>query len=381
MQIRKLSRTVRLGVVAVLATTLIVGCTSSPAPTAATASSSAAGVTPGVTSNGVPKLPKGTTIGLAMRELVNGFDTDIVDGVKASAAAAGATVTVTDAGGDQTKQITQIRQLISSGVKGIVIGLGSPEALASVVSEAKAKGIVVTSAAIGTPIPGALADVAGNEFLVGTLAAASMLQYIKFSGDVYALSVPGAPVLDARLNAITGMAKTYPNVTIHVIPTEHSAAKVFSQVQSLLAAHPHDADIKAIWVAYDQLATGAVQAVQQAKRNIPVFSADGGVEGFKMLTDPTSPFMSTVADKSSVMGTMAGKYLVLGIAGQTKDIPAESFGPSFTVSRNNIVKAAEEQFGPKAWDRIGTTAKTMEGLYNQNMPVWPVTPLIINSTK
>jgi ribose transport system substrate-binding protein len=377
-------RTVGLVTIIVSSAVIMAGCTSVPAPStstsAHTASTSATTAQP-PQAGGTTQIPSGTKIGVAMREMVNGFDTDIADGVKSVAAAAGAEVVVTDAGGDQTKQVTQIRSLINSGVKGIVIGLGSPDALAPVVAEAKSKGIVVTTAAVGTPVPGAVADVAGNEFLVGSLGASMLLQYIHFEGTVYALTVPGAPVLDARVNALQGMAKTYPNVKIEVIPTEHSASKVYSQVQALLAAHPNDGDIAAIWVAYDQLATGGVQAVVGANRNIPVFSEDGGVEGFKMLLDPKSPFMGTVADNSATMGTQAGKYLIMGMAGNTEGVPAESFGPAFSVSRSNMVKAAELQLGQDAWTRLGTTADATTTLFPQTSEVWPVTPLIVSPSK
>jgi ABC-type sugar transport system substrate-binding protein len=311
----------------------------------------------------------GMKIGIAMREEVNGSDEDVIAGAESQLIAAGASVTVTDGGGSQSTQVTQIRTLINSGVKGIIIGLGTASVLAPVVRDATAKGIVVTSADVATPIPGELGDSSGNEFLVGTLGASMLLSSIGYTGTVYALWVPGAPVLDARISALEGMAKNYSTLHIVPVPTTFSAAKVYSQVKAIMAAHSAPGAIAAIWVAYDQISMGAVEAVEGAHSHIPVFSEDGDIPGFKSLLQKDSPFQATVSNGPLLMGANAGREMIKGIEKDTAGIPPETLEPAYAITRNNLVAAATEQYGSDAWKLLGTTPAAVRKEYPQNEPL------------
>ncbi|GMA88990.1 hypothetical protein GCM10025868_42400 [Angustibacter aerolatus] len=76
-----------------------------------------------------------------------------------------------------------------------------------------------------------------------------------------------------------------------------------SQMQAVLTAHPEKGSVAGVWGAYDQMTSGAVQAIQQADRpEIKVASIDGDRATFSMLYAPNSPFVATVVQNAQRIG-------------------------------------------------------------------------------
>ncbi|NIZ90234.1 substrate-binding domain-containing protein [Kineococcus rubinsiae] len=247
-------------------------------------------------------------VGIAAREIVNDYNRDIIAGADTSFRAAGATVTTTNAGGDATKQINNIQTLVNSGVNVLLIELGDPAQLSPVVTQARAKGVVVVTAGVGSTVPGAVTDVGGDEDLMAEMMSRSLLDAMGYRGDLYAFWVPGAPLLETRLRILKAMVADYPQVRLHLQPSDFSPARVQSQMQAVLTANPDKGSIAGVWGAYDQMTSGAVQAIQQADRSeIAVASIDGDRATFPMLYAPNSPFVATVVQNAQLIGTLAAQ--------------------------------------------------------------------------
>lgn len=322
---------------------------------------------------------KGDKIGIAMREVLNGYDRSLQAGAAAEVKAAGGTVTTTNANGDYTQQLSDIRSLISSGVKGIIIGLGDSTQLAPVVEQAKAKGIKVITMSVGAVTPGAIADVGGDEFLGGEMVARTFLQSIGYSGNIYALTVPGAPVLEARLAALQAVASAYPSVHIHVVSTTFSPSDAYSQMKSILAANPSRSSIAGVWVAYDLLGTGPVAAIEQAKRSyikVGIPGTNAGTSGWKMLFDPSSPVVVTGVQDVEAIGTIAGKDMVEALNSQQREISPESWTTNWVAVRDNALAALHAQDGrsPKEFNVDVARWRTE---FPQTVPVMKISPTVI----
>jgi ABC-type sugar transport system substrate-binding protein len=188
--------------------------------------------------------------------------------------------------------------------------------------------------------------------------------------------VPGAPLLETRKRILEAMVKDYPKVKLHEVPTEHSAAKVQSQMEDILTANPEPGSIAAVWGAYDLLTSGAVQAIRQAGRNeIKAASIDGDRVGFQMLLADGSPFIATVAQDVPHIGELAGQMIEAALGGK-KDFPSFMFTDAYVATHANGVAAAERRWGADVWKQIDMDPKEIASRYPQTGQVLVVHPTL-----
>ena len=258
---------------------------------------------------------------------------------------------MTNAGGDATKHLNNIQTLVNSGINVLVIELGDPAQLSPVVTQARSKGVVVVTCGVGSTVPGAVTDVGGDEALMAEMMTRSLLDAMSYRGDLYAFWVPGAPLLETRLRVLKADVADYPQVRLHLQPSDFSPAKVQSQMQAILTAHPDKGSIAGVWGAYDQMTSGAVQAIQQANRpEIAVASIDGDRATFSMLYAPNSPFVATVVQDAQLIGQLAAKAALDARVG--KDVTPNTFTTAWVATRHNGIAAAERRYGDTVWAQI-----------------------------
>lgn len=318
----------------------------------------------------------GKKIGLAAREITNDYNRDIIAGATEALKAAGAEVVVTDGGTDPRKHNENIENLVNSGVAGIIVQLGDPQQLAPVIAKANAAHIPVITTSIGSKTEGAIADVGGDESLMAAMLARSLLSSIDYKGTVIGFWVPGAPLLETRKRVFEAVVADYPNVKVQWVPTEHSAAKVQTQMEDLLTANPEAGSIAGVWGAYDLLVSGAVEAVRRSGRSeIKVASIDGDRIGFQMLLDEDSPFVATIVQDVPAIGRLAGETIVKAIGGE-KDFPSAIFTEVYVATHGNGVKAAEKRWGEKIWDDLGLAKADVEARLPQTSDLVVVRPIL-----
>ena len=284
-------------------------------------------------------------IGMAVREIVNDFNRTIIEGSRKVVEENGGELIVTDGNADIRKHLDNISNLITRKVDGIIVQLGEPSQLVSVFEKAKEAGIPVSSTSVGQRTPGCITDVNGDEELSGMLLGRQLLHDTNAIGRVFMISVPGAPVLEKRLRVFRALLSGYENIWLsEVYPTQHSVADTLNIMQNILTANPNPGDITAVFVTYDLLASGAVQAIKNAGREkeIKVYSIDGDKIAFQMLFEEDSPFVATVSQDTYEVGVLAAQALLDVLLGRRDPdtIPAALY-PEDTLlaSTTNIVKA------------------------------------------
>ena len=137
------------GLLAFLLAVSVVGCDSDADETTTTAAAAAATTTAAPAGDSgdetaLCSLPDGFEVGIAIREMVNDVDRDIVNGATEAIEAAGGTVNVTDAGGDARKQNENVESLINSGADGIFVVLGDAQQISPLTKQAADAGIYVS---------------------------------------------------------------------------------------------------------------------------------------------------------------------------------------------------------------------------------------------
>lgn len=312
------------------------------------------------------------TVGISSREIVNDYNRDIIAGAQEVFEAAGATVTVTNGGGDATKQINDINTLVNSDIDILFIQLGDPAQLEPVVADATERGITVVTAGVGSLVPGTIADVGGDEELMAEMSANALLEEIDYQGEVYAFWVPGAPLLETRLAVLEEIVAEYPQITLRREPTDFSPATVQTQMQAILTANPEPGSIAGVWGSYDQMTSGAVQAIQQAGRDeIKAVSIDGDRATFNLLYADGSPFVATVVQNAQLIGELAAEAALDTVNG---DEIGETVTSAWIANRNNGIAGAEERYGEGIWDEIGLDPVQIAETWPQDQDIEVIQP-------
>lgn len=322
-------------------------------------------------------LPDGFEVGIAIREMVNDVDRDIVNGATQAIEAAGGTVNVTDAGGDARKQNENVESLINSGVEGLFVVLGDAQQMSPLTKQAADSGIFVSSALFGATPEGALTDVGWDDPLASSMMTRALFSSIGYAGDVYVFWVPGAPILETRKRVLEAIAVDYPQITLHEVPTEHGAAKSLSQMTDLLTANPEVGSIDGVWGAYDLLVSGANEAITRAGRDeIKVASIDGDAVAFQMLYGEGSPFVATVVGDVLAIGRLGAEAIIKAACGRAAEVPVSTYTQMWTATRNNGVEAGELRWGTGLWDTIQLDKAAIVGKFEQNQEVVIVLPVL-----
>lgn len=356
------------------------GAPSTPAPTSAASQGSsqpAGGTASGTATTGSGKAHK---IGIASREITNDFNRDIVTNAQATIEAAGGTVVTTDAQADPQKHNENIENLINSGIDGLIVQLGDAQQMAPIMAKAKAKGIPVVTCAVGAPVQNTLTDVNGDNPLMAVLAADALLSSIHYKGDVYIVWVPGAPLLETRKRIFEAMCKDFPEVKLHEVPAEHNPAKVQTQIEEILTANPNKGSIAGIFGTYDQLISGASEAIRRAGRgdDIKVVGIDGDRIAFQMLFQQDSPFRATVVQDVPSIGRQAAEILLGVLDGKIDPATVSPQTPAncYVATRKNGVAAAELRWTKSFWDDAGLKKADVESTFKQTEDVLVAYPSI-----
>ena len=319
-------------------------------------------------------------IGIAAREITNDYNRGVVTASQEAVEAAGGSVVIADAQADVQKHNENIENLINSGIDGLIVHLGDAEQLEPLMAEAEKKGIPVITQGIGAPVAHTLGDTNGDDPLMATLASDALLAGIGYEGDVYVVWVPGAPLLETRKRIFEAVAADFPDVKIHEVPAEHNPAKVQTQIEEILTANPEEGSIAGIFGTYDQLVSGASEAIRRAGRGdeIKMVGIDGDIIGFQMLFQEDSPFVATVVQDAESIGQQSAQILLGVMDGSVdpKTVSPKIPASSYMATGKNRVESAELKWGENFWEDAGLEKEEIEKIYPKKEDVLVALPSI-----
>ena len=177
---------------------------------------------------------------------------------------------VTDAQGDATTQIQQIRSMIDSNVDAIILIAGSSSAPARVLADACSKGIAIINFDSLVDTNEVTAKVNTDSAQWGEQAAKFLIEAMGGKGKILVLNGPaGISVSDDRRKGATPVLKANPDVKILAeTNTPYNVAPAQEAVTSLLFANP---EIDGILSLGGALSAGAVLALdKQGRKQVPI---------------------------------------------------------------------------------------------------------------
>ena len=260
------------------------------------------------------------TIGLSVSTQNNPFFVTLVEGAEEAASKLGVKMTVTDAGDDVTKQVSDIEDLVSKGVSVLIVNPVDSDAVTGAVEAAIAKGVRVI--AVDRAVNGVEIDcqIASDNVLGAELAT----QYIvdTLGEGVKVAELQGTSGASAAIDRGTGF-HNIADAKLDVVASQvadFDRTKGMSVMENMLQAN---GDIKAVFAANDEMALGAMEAISGAGKDIMVVGFDATDDAIASIKE--GRMAGTIAQQPALIGSTAVENAVTLISGTSipKTIPVE----------------------------------------------------------
>ena len=244
------------------------------------------------------------TVGLSISTLNNPFFVDLRDGAQAQAAKAKLTLAVLDAQNDAAREASQIEDLIQKKVAVIAINPTDSNAIVPIIKKVNAAKIPVITVDRGANGGVVAAHIASDNVAGGVMAADYVGKRLKGKGNVVMLEgIAGTSAARDRGKGFRDGLKKYPGIKLIATQTaDFDRAKGLTVMENILQAQKK---IDAVFAQNDEMALGAVKAIQAARRQQQIF-----VVGFDATADALAAvkdgsMAATIAQQPKEMGRLA----------------------------------------------------------------------------
>ena len=239
-------------------------------------------------------------------------------GARKQGDAAGFDIQIYDARADSAKQASDMDAAIASGVKGIIVDHGLAGTMCPLIRQATEAGIavVVYDIEITDCAPKAV-ETEQNDAQLATLVLTQMAKDLGDSIPVGYVNVLGIAPFDRRdvvwkkfVPEHKWAQKFFVGKFTHAVATDNARL-----VDAALKAHP---GVKGIFAAYDELAKGAISAIEQNGPSVKVaaYGIDISNADIELMTKKDSPWKATGTADPRAVGAAVTRTLALQVAGQ-----------------------------------------------------------------
>lgn len=261
---------------------------------------------------------KKDSIGFSISTLNNPFFVTLSEGAKAEAKAAEKELIVLDAGDDAAKQASDIEDLISKGIRVLIVNPVDSDAVAPAVKDAIAQGINVIS--VDRAVNGVNVDcaIASDNVAGAKMATEYLVSLVGEQAKVAELEgVPGASASIERGKGFHSVADDALNIVASQT-ANFNRSEGMTVMENILQANP---DVQGVFAHNDEMALGAVEAV--GSKEVVIVGFDATDDAVKAVQD--GKMAATVAQKPDLMGQTAVQTAVSLLSGQEVDgvIPVE----------------------------------------------------------
>lgn len=217
----------------------------------------------------------GYKIAYTAQTLANPYFITIVEGLKEYALEKDIELLIGDGNQDAAKQVSQIENFIAQEVDAIIISPVNDQALASVIKQAKEKGIVVIGANQDVPDSDAFITVPEYEYgySIGKVAGEWIAKEMDGEAEVLVLDYPEIEAIIARGDGIReGILEFAPNAVIVKSISANTPEKGMAAMELILQTNPN---VQVVVGVNDAGVLGAFEAVMAANKATEKFFMGG----------------------------------------------------------------------------------------------------------
>ena len=239
------------------------------------------------------------SIGLVISTLNNPFFVTLRDGAQQEATKLGYNLIVLDSQNDPTKELANIEDLLTRGISVLLINPTDSDAVGNAVKLVNGKNIPVITLDRGANTGTVAAHIASDNVAGGKMAGEYMADKLGGKGNVVELQ--GLAGTSAARDRGKGFNDAITGTAIKVVAkqtADFDRTKGLSVMENILQAQK---SIDAVFAHNDEMALGALKAVQASKRKIMIVGFDATDEAVKAVQN--GDIAATVAQQPAVIGS------------------------------------------------------------------------------
>ncbi|MCC6612697.1 MAG: sugar ABC transporter substrate-binding protein [Anaerolineae bacterium] len=240
-------------------------------------------------------------------------------GAESQAEELGVNITEYNARNDQAQFVTLLEQAIQQQPDAIIISHGTTDTVQPYIDQAEEAGIPVVT--FDTVVnSNVVPEIEQDDLLIGFDLTRHVAITYGGNANVLYLNIAGFPPLDKRDRSYQNFLWRYPNFVqvaqVGVYVEGGTAAETQTRVEAALTENP---DVNVVIAMWDELAKGAVRAIEQLDLadKIKVYSVDVSDENIQMMREEGSPWEATMATDPYSTARVAVRTAVARIGGET----------------------------------------------------------------
>ena len=240
------------------------------------------------------------TMAIVLSTLNNPFFVTMKDGAEAKAEELGYKLIVLDSQNDPSKELSNIEDLTIRGVKAILINPTDSDAVSNAIRIANRSDIPVLTLDRGASRGDVVSHIASDNVIGGEMAGHFIMEKVGEKAKVIQLEgIAGTSAARERgegfMNAVNGSDLEL----LASQPADFDRTKGLNVMENLLAANP---DVQAVFAQNDEMALGAVRAVQASGKDVMIVGFDGTDDGIAAVN--RGILAATVAQQPDMIGSL-----------------------------------------------------------------------------
>ncbi len=254
-------------------------------------------------------------VGLVVSTLNNPFFVDLRDGAQEEADGAGIELLVLDSQNDAARELGNVEDLVTQGVDVILINPADSDAVGSAIRLANEAGVPVVTLDRAASSGEVVTHIASDNVAGGVMAGEFIIELLGGSGAVVELE--GIPGTSAARDRGAGFNEALASSGLEVVArqaADFDRARGLEVMENILQAQTA---IDAVFAHNDEMALGALRAVQASGRDIVIVGFDATDDARTAVAG--GDMAATVAQQPRLIGASGVQAAVRIIAGETTE--------------------------------------------------------------
>ena len=240
------------------------------------------------------------TLAIVVSTLNNPFFVTMKDGAEAKAKELGYKLIVLDSQNDPSKELSNIEDLTVRGVKAILLNPTDSDAASNAVRMVNRLNIPVLTLDRGATRGDVVAHIASDNVAGGEMAGQFIVDQV--GADAKVIQLEGLAGTSAARERGEGFMKAVKASGLELLatqPADFDRTKGLNVMENLLAAQP---SVQAVFAQNDEMALGALRAIQAAGKEVLIVGFDGTDDGIAAVK--RGMLGATVAQQPELIGAL-----------------------------------------------------------------------------
>ncbi|GAM61198.1 ribose ABC transport system [Vibrio ishigakensis] len=240
------------------------------------------------------------TMAIVVSTLNNPFFVTMKDGAEAKAKELGYNLIVLDSQNDPSKELSNVEDLTVRGVKAILINPTDSDAVSNAIRMANRSNIPVLTLDRGASRGEVVSHIASDNVAGGEMAGKFIMEKVGETAKV--IQLEGIAGTSAARERGEGFMKSVKESKMQVLasqPADFDRTKGLNVMENLLAAN---SDVQAVFAQNDEMALGALRAVQASGKDVIIVGFDGTDDGIAAVN--RGLLSATIAQQPDMIGAL-----------------------------------------------------------------------------